>query len=201
MKVPMPGHFVVEDQIEPTLNDLVTLENEIKEHDIMLNCFDSREARYFPALIGSLYRKKVFSIGIGYDSYVIVNHGLYGENIEQCIKDSIEKDNHSLEQEPDVKANLHGCFFCSDYIPPSDTMTNRTMDQQCTVSRPGVSMISCGIAIEIIVNSLHDKKIGPVPTFVRGVVGGNFELQKFDNSRYENCNACSPLVLREYVRD
>ena len=38
----------------------------------MLNCFDSREARYFPTLLGTLYNKMVTSIGIGYDSFVII---------------------------------------------------------------------------------------------------------------------------------
>ena len=62
-------------------------------------------------------------------------------------------------------------------------------------------MISCGIAIEIIINSLHNNKIGPTPTFCRGVVGNNFDIQKYDNSRYENCTACSPYVIKEFLRN
>ena len=78
MKVPMPGHFVVETQENQLFEDLTKLEEEIKDHDLLLNCFDSREARYFPTLLGALHNKKVFSIGIGYDSFVIVNQGMYG---------------------------------------------------------------------------------------------------------------------------
>lgn len=86
----MPGHFIVESQIDNVYSDLLTLEEEIQNHDILLNCFDSREARYFPTLLGALYRKRVFSIGIGYDSFVIVNQGKYGDNIEKVLFESIE---------------------------------------------------------------------------------------------------------------
>lgn len=81
LKVPMPGHFVVESQIEEVCKDLEILEEEIKNHDILLNCFDSREARYFPSLLGALYNKKIMSIGIGYDSFVIIVHGNYEKNL------------------------------------------------------------------------------------------------------------------------
>ena len=32
-------------------------------------------------------------------------------------------------------------------------------------------MISSGIGLEMLINHLHNKKIGPTPCFVRGVYG------------------------------
>ena len=193
IKVPMPGHFVTESAIESTFADLLKVEELIKNHDILLNCFDSREARYFPSLIGALYNKLCLSIGIGYDSFVIVRHGKYGPNFYKNIKEGKITD----EKE---KENI-GCFFCSDYLPPSDSMSNRTLDQQCTVSRPGISMISCGVGIEMLINALHDNKIGKSPHFCRGTFGSNYEFVTYENTRYDNCTACSQNVISEYVKD
>ncbi len=196
----MPGHYITDEQIDVTYKDLQVIEEEIKNHDVLLNCFDSREARYFPSLIGALHNKLVLSIGIGYDSFVIVRHGKYGEdfgeNLEKCLKDPTQEDYLK-----DLNKNDIGCFFCSDYLPPNDTMSNRTLDQQCTVSRPGISMVSCGIGVEMIVNALHDGKIGKNLHFVRGVFGSNFEFVSYENSRYENCTACSKNVIKEYLND
>jgi hypothetical protein len=43
-------------------------------------------------------------VGIGFDSYISI--------IQAKIDDSTKS----------------ACYFCSDYIPPSDTQTGRTMD-------------------------------------------------------------------------
>lgn len=193
IKVPMPGHFVSENAIESTYKDLLKVEELIKEHDILLNCFDSREARYFPSLLGALYNKLCLSIGIGYDSFVIVRHGKYGDGFYDKIREGGKADEKDKE-------NV-GCFFCSDYLPPSDSMSNRTLDQQCTVSRPGISMISCGIGIEMLINSLHENKIGKSPHFCRGTFGSNYEFVNYENTRYDNCTACSENVIGEYVKD
>lgn len=62
-------------------------------------------------------------------------------------------------------------------------------------------MISSGIAIEMINNHLHKGKLGKCPNFVRGIFGSNYQFHQYENSKYENCTACSLKVLSEYVKN
>lgn len=75
LRVPMPGHYVADDQIDKVFEDLMQVEDLIKNHDIVFNVFDTREARYFPTVICGLFGVLCVSIGIGYDSFVNVIHG------------------------------------------------------------------------------------------------------------------------------
>ena len=218
LNVPMPGHYIKTEQLNNSLEDLNKLEILVKTHDVIFNVFDSREARYFPTILSALYGKLCISVGIGYESFVIVKHGNYksgfyekvleevakthNEKIpEEKLENNIENNTENeLEWKPELLSD-NGCFFCSDYLPPTDSMSNRSLDQQCTVSRPGISMVSCGVAVELLINSLHEGKVGKIPHFIRGLVGGGFELADYENSKYDNCVACSHFVIKEYVKD
>lgn len=210
MQIPMPGHFATENMLDSAFEDLLILEDLITTHDIIFNVFDSREARYFPTTIGALYNKNVISIGIGYESFIIVQHGCYGaEEVRKIFADHTPSDFRQLSEDSPLNPVFlvdknnpetdYGCFFCSDYVTPVDTVSNRSMDQQCTVSRPGVSMQASALAVELYINNLHKGVIGTEAHFIRGSSGSSFDLTQFENKRFGGCIACSKKIVEKFL--
>lgn len=162
----------------------------IASHDIIFMLTDNRESRWLPTLLTRCLGKIGITIALGFDSWLIVRHG-----------------------------PPHGCYFCIDCIAPKNTTMNRTMDQQCTVSRPGIAPIAASIAGEFVMALLHHpdgfsaaheyaadisaatrSPLGVVPHILRGFVSHLQTLVSYESaSNY--CSACSSAVCDAYLRD
>ena len=178
--IPLPGRTLIDEKAkEEYFKNLEILENQIKECDIMFLLTDSRESRWYPTVIAKAYNKLVITAAIGFDSYLVMRHG----NNE----------------------NKLGCYFCTDISTPGDTSGNRTLDQQCTISRPGVSMICSGLATELAMScgnralNKSDKE-EDIPHQLRGNLI-NYEMQHFNFKYNTNCVACSDNIVKTYKED
>jgi ubiquitin-like modifier-activating enzyme ATG7 len=93
----MLGHPITDEQ--NTRLDFETLEKLIDEHDAIFLLMDTRESRWLPTMMGKAKNKLVLNAALGFDTYVVMRHGVFGE---------------------DEKAATLGCYFCNDVVAPAD---------------------------------------------------------------------------------
>ncbi|WVQ97783.1 E1-like protein-activating enzyme Gsa7p/Apg7p [Kwoniella sp. CBS 9459] len=196
LAVPMPGHAC------PQLaSDLTRLETLIQSHDAIFLLMDSRESRWLPTMLGATYGKIVINAALGFDSYLVMRHGASSSGPS------------SLRL---------GCYFCNDVVAPADSMTDRTLDQMCTVTRPGVAPIAAATAVELLVSILQhplgitapacpterpggmastDATASDLPPHqVRGSMA-NWRTLLISGPAFEQCTGCSCTVLRKYQEE
>ncbi|XP_074603824.1 autophagy-related 7 isoform X2 [Brevipalpus obovatus] len=208
--IPMPGHVSFATAIEETKRDVNLLESLIDQHDCIFLLMDSRESRWLPTVIGQVKRKLVINAALGFDTYLVQRHGI----------PSIHYSSETTSSESDSHQKL-GCYFCNDVVAPGDSSRNRTLDQQCTVTRPGVSMIAASLAVELMISvlqhpmgvdtpakpspsgneeSLPESILGIIPHQIRGFLSqfGQFMPTSF---AFNLCTACSPIILKRYEQE
>ena len=141
-------------------------------------------------------------------------HGYLPPNTQQG-----EIPNFAFSEQKIVGSEL-GCYFCNDVVAPTDSTRDRTLDQQCTVSRPGLSLIASALATELFISVLQhpqqglapasyqqdtedvesESPLGLVPHQIRGF------LSRFQNilpasQRYDKCTACSSIVRKSFEQE
>lgn len=127
MEIPMPGHFVSDKE---TLKIVVEqFEKLVVEHDVLFLLTDSRESRWLPTVLAKMLSKIAITTALGFDEYVVLRHG-------------------------PLRSKL-GCYFCADLTQPTDSTSHRSLDQQCTIARPGLSMVASSQAVELLVSILQ----------------------------------------------
>lgn len=99
MEVPMLGHPMTDSA--KTKAEFEKLQQLISEHDAIFLLMDTRESRWLPTVMGKAYGKIVLNAALGFDTYVVMRHGL------------------KTTQEGRGEVEL-GCYFCNDVVAPAD---------------------------------------------------------------------------------
>jgi ubiquitin-like modifier-activating enzyme ATG7 len=205
MSIPMPGHPISPQLVESAQNDIARLEELFEQHDAIFLLMDSRESRWLPTLLGARMKKVVINAALGFDTFLVMRHGV-GQDQEYHASNG---------------TTPLGCYFCNDIVAPTDSLSDRTLDQQCTVTRPGLSAIASAMAVEMMVSLLHhpegirapaDKAdaeaeqdafaqqgsaLGLLPHQIRGFLS-RFKNLLISGQAYDRCTACSDSILSAY---
>ena len=99
-----------------------------------------------------------------------------------------------------------------------ESLTDRSLDQQCTVTRPGIAAIASALLVEILVSLIQhpqgssapapnnssedrgDHPLGIVPHQIRGFLS-SFENVVVKGISYDCCSACSSKVTDAFKKD
>ncbi|ABN65006.2 Autophagy-related protein 7 (Autophagy-related E1-like activating enzyme ATG7) [Scheffersomyces stipitis CBS 6054] len=187
LEVPMIGHPVSDEA--KSKSNFGTLSQLFDDHDIIYLLMDSRESRWLPTVLGYAKNKIVINAALGFDSYLVMRHG----NLSQPEESRL------------------GCYYCNDVVAPNDSLTDRTLDQMCTVTRPGVALMASALAVELLVSILQhpdgskaaqdeSTKFGGVPHQIRGFLH-NFQQTKLYAPNYKHCSACSHTVISKFEEE
>ncbi|CAG0899101.1 unnamed protein product [Darwinula stevensoni] len=206
LHIPMPGHPVSKAEEESLKSAVARLEELVASHDVVFLVMDSRESRWLPTLLGAVHQKLVITAALGFDSFLVMRHGL-----KTCSVD------------PGGDSPPLACYFCGDVVAPGNSMKARTLDQQCTVTRPGISMIAAAYAAELAVSVIQhplgggapgislekfgeedvgnereaDCVLGKVPHMIRGFLSAWHQLGPATPA-FSQCTACSEKVIEAY---
>jgi len=135
----------------------------VQSHDLVFLLTDSREARWLPTLLCSSLQKPLVNVALGFDTFVASRHGLVNQptivpftplhwhhlsapcpylHIARSTPPTYSAKSPTLENlVPRLEycclqgGNGLGCYFCNDVVAPRDSTRDRTLDQQCTVTR------------------------------------------------------------------
>lgn len=189
LRIPSPGHPVHEAERHQAERDIETLHSLIKTHNVVFLLTDTRESRWLPTLLARIEGRPALTVALGFDTWLVMRHG-----------------------------GVERCYFCLDCLAPKNTTLNRTLDQQCTVTRPGVAPIASAVAVELLLALLHHparfdapseggnqdltaataSPLGTVPHVIRGFLSQIRTLtSSADSSRF--CPACSDSVCSAYL--
>lgn len=194
LTIPMAGHPLSTEQLlNDAQKDLDQLEALIDEHDVIFLGTDSRESRWLPTVLCAAKSKLVINAALGFDSFLVMRHGI----------------RQTAEESTKTAAAALGCYFCNDVVSPRDSLKDRTLDQMCTVTRPGVAPMASALAVELLVavlNATEGKHVSAdkpedrsiplayIPHQLRGFLNA-FETIIVTGSAFDKCIACSDAVV------
>lgn len=193
ISIPMPGHPVSDKEVPRVKQSIYEIQQLVKEADIVFLLTDSRESRWLPTVLSAAYDKICINLALGFDTFSLIRHG-------------------GSPKHP----NRLGCYFCGDITAPSDSLSNRTLDQQCTVARPGLAPCASALGVELSVALLHhpmqqrapaDKSVsvsdeienpwGLLPHRIFGYLS-HYQNVVGSSEAFDGCTACSSRIVEAF---
>ncbi|XP_048742795.2 ubiquitin-like modifier-activating enzyme ATG7 isoform X2 [Ostrea edulis] len=214
LSIPMPGHAVPDSAIEIVQKDVKTLQDLVNSHDAIFLLLDTRESRWLPTLMAAEKKKIVICSALGFDTYLVMRHGVKS--------DVEEREPAPLSSYTSIPGDQLGCYFCNDVVAPGNSLRDRTLDQQCTVSRPGISYMAAALAVELLVSILQHPQLGEAPADSSandehlnkefgcslGLIPHQIRcfMSRFQQilpacRAFDKCTACSKTVIQQYRED
>lgn len=112
--IPMPGHNVSESMLAECEEQFRGIQTLVEEHDVLFLLTDSRESRWLPTVLGAAHGKVVMNSALGFDSYLVMRHGLRAEPAPE------EKETVQAEGFKCIPGDQLGCYFCNDIVAPGN---------------------------------------------------------------------------------
>jgi ubiquitin-like modifier-activating enzyme ATG7 len=138
LTIPMPGHPFHDKEEDLVRRDTEKIQSLVDESDVIFLLTDTRESRWLPTVMAKASNKPLINAALGLDSWLVMRHG-------------------------GNKKDRLGCYFCNDVVAPENSTNNRTLDQQCTVTRPGLAPLAASMAVELCISLLHHKEKQDAP--------------------------------------
>ncbi|XP_021766091.1 ubiquitin-like modifier-activating enzyme atg7 [Chenopodium quinoa] len=219
MAIPMPGHPVSTQEESKVLDDCRQLQELIDSHDVIFLLTDTRESRWLPTLLSTNSNKITVNAALGFESFLVMRHGA-GAVSSSEVANALSSGMGNLAIKDEDKGTRLGCYFCNDVVAPIDSTSNRTLDQQCTVTRPGLAPIASALAVELLVGLLHhplgmyapaensglsasgssEQPLGIIPHQIRGSLS-QFSQMTLVGHASNSCTACSRIIVSEFQKN
>lgn len=207
LEVPMPGHpHQSADALKATVQKLRSL---VEAHDVVCMLTDSRESRWLPSLLVAAAQRKALAEAAAVEGSTFDPPPRSRPPLGLTV--ALGFDSFLVQRQTYLNSPA-ACYFCNDVTAPRDSLAFRTLDQQCTVTRPGLSGISSGIAVELIAALVQHQDgfaasatgspscLGTVPHQIRGFLS-DFKISPMETEPFANCICCSRPVLERYEQE
>lgn len=89
-------------------------------------------------MLSLVHNKICLTVALGFETFLAMRHGL-----PTTIHDR------------SVHGERLGCYFCNDVVAPRNSVADRTLDQQCTVSRPALCSMASALGVEMLASILN----------------------------------------------
>ncbi|GLI68826.1 hypothetical protein VaNZ11_013331 [Volvox africanus] len=228
LSIPMPGHPPAGPADEETLAQATQqLDSLVSEHDAVFLLTDTRESRWLPALLAAARDRIAITAAVGFDSFLVMRHGAPPNASNEPPPAAVTSASttggataaSTTATHSAISRRRLGCYFCNDVFAPTNSTTDRSLDQQCTVARPGLAPLAGALAVELLaamvqygtrevalcapppslaaLQSGDHRPLGPAPHMVRGQLS-SFSQVLMEGWAFAQCTACSAAVVEAY---